>query len=81
MGKKYLVTIDTLSDGWCGHNEVVPPTLLHHNGFTITDIGDKGRFTPPGLNDSFYSESESNSNDALDCENMSWPREKQDFSD
>jgi len=39
--------------------------------FTITDIGDKGRFTPPGVNDSFYSKSESNSDGALDCVNMS----------
>jgi Protein of unknown function (DUF3405). len=51
----------SLSDGWCGHFEVLMPTLLHHNGFTITDIGGKGRFTPPGMDDDFYTESESNS--------------------
>lgn len=60
----------SLSDGWCGHTEVLWPTLLHHNGFTIMDIGGKGRFTPPGMKDNFYTESESNSDGALDCGTM-----------
>jgi hypothetical protein len=60
----------SLSDGWCGHNEVLWPTLLHHNGFTITDIGGKGRFTPPGMEDNFYTESESKSDGALHCGTM-----------
>jgi len=67
-----------LSDGWCGHNEVLWPTLLHHNGFTIMDIGGKGRFTPASMKDNFYTESESNSDGLLDCGTMryrpSFPR-------
>ena len=60
----------SLSDGWCGHFEVLYPTLLHHNGFTITDIGGKGRFISPGMEENFYSESESNNGGALDCGTM-----------
>lgn len=60
----------SLSDGWCGHNEVVWSTLLHHNGFTIMDIGGEGRFTPSGMKDNFYTESESNSGGLLDCGTM-----------
>jgi predicted SAM-dependent methyltransferase len=56
----------SLSDGWCGHFEVLYPTLLHHNGFAIMDIGGKGRFTPPGMKDYFYTESECSSNGELD---------------
>jgi hypothetical protein len=60
----------SLSDGWCGHNEVLWPTLLHHNGFTIMDIGGKGRFTPPGVKDNFYTESESTTHGILECGTM-----------
>jgi hypothetical protein len=61
---------ESLGDGWCGHNEVIWPTLLHHNGFTIMDIGGKGRFTPSGMEESFYTESESTNNGALDSGTM-----------
>ena len=60
----------SLSDGWSGHNEVLWPTLLHHNGFTIMDIGGKGRFTPLGMKDNFYTEAESNREGALECGTM-----------
>jgi hypothetical protein len=56
---------ESLSDRWCGHNEVVWPTLLQHNGFKIMDIGGKGRFVPPRMEENFYTESESSSNGAL----------------
>ena len=59
----------SLSDGWCGHNEVLFPTLLHHNGFTIMDIGGKGRFTPPSMKDKFYT-TQFNSDGAPDCGTM-----------
>src|SRR6185369_1900116 len=60
----------SLSDGWCGHNEVLWPTLLHHNGFTIMDIGGKGRFTPSSMKDNFYTESESNGAGSLNSGTM-----------
>jgi uncharacterized protein DUF3405 len=60
----------SLLDGWCGHNEVLFPTLLYHNGFTVMDIGGKGRFTAPNMRDNFYTESESNSAGALDSGTM-----------
>jgi len=59
----------SLSDGWCGHCEVLLPTLLHHNGFTIMDIGGKGTFTPPSMKDKFYT-AQFNSNGALECGTM-----------
>jgi hypothetical protein len=60
----------SLRDGWCGHNEVVWPTLLHHHGFKLMDIGGKGRFTPSEMEDNFYTESEPNSGGLLDCGTM-----------
>jgi hypothetical protein len=60
----------SLSDGWCRHFEVLFPTLLRYNGFTLTDIGGKGTFTPAGMKDNFYTESESNSDGLLDCGTM-----------
>jgi hypothetical protein len=65
----------SLRDGWCGHFEVLLPTLLHHNGFTIMDIGGKGRFTPPDMKNNFYI-AQFNSDDALECGTM---REKRSF--
>jgi hypothetical protein len=60
----------SLSDGWCGHNEVVWSTLLHHNGFTIMDMGGQGRFTATGMKDNFYTESEPNSAGLLNSGSM-----------
>jgi hypothetical protein len=59
----------SLSDGWCGHFEVLLPTLLHHNGFTLMDIGGKGTFTPPSMEDNFYT-AQRNSDGALECGTM-----------
>jgi hypothetical protein len=44
----------SLRDGWCGHQEVVLPTLLFNNGFTMMDFGGSGRFTLPGMENRFY---------------------------
>jgi len=60
----------SLLDGWCGHNEVLFPTLLHRNGFAIADMGGKGRFRPLDLRENFYTESEANSIGLLDSGTM-----------
>lgn len=60
----------SLSDGWCGHEEVLWPTLLYHNSFTILDIGGKGRFTPQGMKDMFYTESKPNTAGTLETGTM-----------
>ncbi len=62
----------SLLDGWCGHNEVLFPTLLHHNGFAIADMGGKGKFTPPDVRENFYTESEANSIGLLDSGTMKY---------
>ena len=46
---------EALLDNWSGHHEVVLPTLLHNNNFTIMDFGGKGYFAPPGFKNRFYS--------------------------
>ena len=68
------MTSDTSKRWMVGHNELVWPMLLHHNPFTITEIGGKGRFTPPGIKDSFCTESESTSNGALERRTMRYRR-------
>jgi hypothetical protein len=62
----------SLLDGWCGHNEVLFPTLLHHNGFAIADMGGKGRFRPSDLTENFYTESEANRIGLLDSGTMKY---------
>jgi hypothetical protein len=45
ISKKALQFIDLkLSEGWKGHSEVLIPTLLHRNHFTIGDFGGNGPF-------------------------------------
>lgn len=46
--------------GWCGHHEVVLPTLLRHNGFTIKEISGRSKYTVSGMEDKFYSSSPAN---------------------
>ena len=43
-----------LSEYWIGHHEVLLPTLLHHNGFKVTDIGGSGPFVLQGSENLFY---------------------------
>jgi len=41
-----MKTIDAASmAGWCGHAEVVWPTVLRHSGCTLEDIGGDGSYT------------------------------------
>jgi hypothetical protein len=35
-----------LQDGWCGHQETLIPTLLHHQGLRLADLGGNGPFSP-----------------------------------
>ena len=44
-----------LLDRWMGHHEVLLPTLLYNNNFSIVDFGADGVFTPPGFLHRFYS--------------------------
>jgi hypothetical protein len=44
--------------GWCGHFEVLVPTLLYHGGFKLEDIGGDGMFTPPDRMNRFYREAD-----------------------
>ncbi|HTX91589.1 MAG TPA: hypothetical protein VMC09_10265 [Anaerolineales bacterium] len=41
-------------DGWCGHSEVVLPSLLHAHGCSLADFGGVGDFVPPGMRNKFY---------------------------
>ena len=45
---------DALSDKWIGHHEVLLPSLLFSNGFTILDFGGHGNFVAKGGEDRFY---------------------------
>ncbi len=51
--------------GWRGHYEVALPTLLHKNGLSIRDISGSGKYTIPGMDNLFYSSSESSSGGTL----------------
>lgn len=44
-------------DGWHGHSEVLLPSLLDKNGFSIVDFGGSGNFVPPGMKSRFYIDS------------------------
>jgi len=54
-----------LTDYWAGHHEVVFPTLLHENGFTIMDFGGDGSFVLQENKNLFYTSSQSNGNGVL----------------
>jgi len=55
LSKRALELIDqSLKNGWSGHHEVLIPTLLYNNGFTITDMGGTGSFVPKGHENKFY---------------------------
>ena len=41
-------------DGWSGHQEVLLPTLLHNNGFTVEDFGGDGAFVPDRRTNTWY---------------------------
>lgn len=39
---------------WCGHHEVLIPTLLYESGLSIHDFGGKGEFVPDGFENKFF---------------------------
>ena len=41
-------------EGWAGHSEVLIPTLLHHNKYSLQDFGGDGSFVPRGWENKFY---------------------------
>ena len=45
---------DAQMDGWYGHPEVLLPTLLSDNGYTLLDFGGDGEFAMPGGKNVFY---------------------------
>lgn len=47
-------------EGWSGHHEVLLPTLLCENGFTIEDFGGEGAFVPEGRENTFYTSEDLN---------------------
>lgn len=56
---------DALLDGWEGHHEVLLPTLLYHNDYTINDIGGYGDYVLPGYEGLFYVSDSIKSNDEI----------------
>ena len=54
-----------MRDGWCGHQEVLVPTLLQHRGLRVADIGGAGFLTPPGRRNRLYVDSLPNIQGAL----------------
>jgi hypothetical protein len=45
---------DALSQKWIGHHEVLMPTLLNDNGYTLLDFGGEGDFVASGNTNKFY---------------------------
>lgn len=43
-----------LHDNWCGHHEVLIPTLLYRNNFRLLDFGGEGVFVLPDGKNRFY---------------------------
>lgn len=41
-------------DGWCGHSEVLPSSLLHKSGYSLADFGGEGEFVLPGMHNKYY---------------------------
>ena len=44
----------SMLEGWSGHHEVLMATLLHNNGFKMSDFGGEGSFVPKGQENRFY---------------------------
>jgi radical SAM protein with 4Fe4S-binding SPASM domain len=59
ISKSSLIFLDDcLKNGWIGHYEILFPTLLYREGFSLMDFGGTGKFTPPELKNKFYTSSE-----------------------
>lgn len=55
ISRRALIYLDEKHrEGWCGHFEVLIPTLLLHGGFQLRDIGGRGQFVVPGEKNRFY---------------------------
>ena len=48
--------INALQSKWCGHHEVLLPTLIYQADLQIMDFGGKGEFVAPGYESKFYTE-------------------------
>lgn len=57
---------------WCGHHEVLIPTLLYQSGLEIIDFGGTGEFVPPGFENEFYLENTPNKKGILSDGTMRW---------
>lgn len=61
-----------LSSKWCGHHEVLIPTLLHESGLSISDFGGMGEFVPDGFENRFYLDNTPNPKGILSDGTMRW---------
>nr|MBI1230173.1 DUF3405 domain-containing protein [Cytophagales bacterium] len=61
-----------LSSKWCGHHEVLIPTLLYESGLSISDFGGMGEFVPYGFENRFYLENTPNPKGILSDGTMRW---------
>ncbi|MCC5935940.1 MAG: DUF3405 domain-containing protein [Lunatimonas sp.] len=61
-----------LSSKWCGHHEVLIPTLLYESGLSISDFGGMGEFVPDGFENRFYLENTPNPKGILSDGTMRW---------
>ncbi len=57
---------------WCGHHEVLIPTLLYEGGLSVSDFGGKGEFVPEGFENRFYVENTPNPKGILSDGTMRW---------
>jgi hypothetical protein len=64
-GKGMEFICQALSSHWCGHHEVLFPTLLNLNGYNIMDFGGEGQFVMPGFENRFYINNTPNSKGEL----------------
>lgn len=56
LSSKALAFLDkAFRKGWKGHHEVTIPTLLHNNGFSLLDFGNRGTFVDDALENFYYS--------------------------
>jgi hypothetical protein len=57
-------------EGWHGHYEVLLPTLLQRNGFSILDFGGNGSFVPSWMTNKYYTDAQPNRKGFLDTGSM-----------
>ena len=54
------------TEGWAGHSELLIPTLLHYNKYSLQDFGGDGSFVPVGWENKFYTAPMHGTHGALD---------------